>query len=79
MVYNTLNRIKWTGKLDNCEVVIVHRNSADNKKTIKGRNITEIKKGYFLYKNTREIYIPMHRILEVRLHGKIVWKRLSNP
>jgi uncharacterized protein (UPF0248 family) len=75
MVYNILNRLKWTGKLRNCEVVILHRGAERDRKTIKGGCITEVKKGYFLYKNREETHIPMHRILEVRVKGEVVWKR----
>jgi uncharacterized protein (UPF0248 family) len=82
MVYNLLNRLKWTNKLMDCEVVVLHRGAKDNKKTIPGTRITEIKKGYFLYSKDsdkkQEVYIPMHRILEVRLENRTVWKKSLN-
>lgn len=77
MVYNVLNRLKWTGKLKDCEVVILHRGAEGDRKTIKGRNIGEVKKGHFLYGDGKETHIPYHRVLEVRAGGKVVWKRRS--
>ena len=76
MVYNTLNKLKWTKKLDGCEIIILHRGAKDNKKKIFGNEITEIKKSYFCYRHgNKEIFIPLHRVLEVRVEGKVLWKR----
>ncbi len=50
MVYNTLNRLKWTGRLPECRVVILHRGAPKDEKSILGRDITEIKKSHFLYR-----------------------------
>lgn len=78
MAFQTLNKLKWTDKLDRCEVVIVHRVAENDRKTIPGEKITEVKKGYFQYKNTEtreETTIPMHRVREIRVEGKTVWKK----
>lgn len=50
MVYNVLNKLKWTGKLGDCKVVILHRGAPKNEKLILGKDITEIKKSHFLYR-----------------------------
>ncbi len=77
MVYGTLSRLKWVGGLENCEIVIRHRGAPDNKKTIAGKKVTEVKKSYFYYKGKggKEVCIPLHRVLEVRLEGKVIWER----
>ncbi len=76
MVFNTLNRLKWTGKLDSCEIAIVHRGAKDNRKMIDGKQVTTVKKGYFCFKDGhQEIYIPNHRVIEIILGGEIIWKR----
>ena len=78
MVYETLNRLKWKGGLEDCEIVILHRGAPDDKKVIPGKSVTEVKKSYFYYrdsKSERETYIPLHRVLEIRLGGKVLWKR----
>ena len=82
MVYRTLGRLKWVGGLEDCEIVILHRGAPEDRKIISGKDVTEIKKSYFYYKDGKnhgtETRIPMHRILEVKLKGKIVWKRTGS-
>lgn len=80
MAYNTLNKLKWTNKLDKCEIIIKHRGAKNNIKNISGPDVTEIKKSYFCYKdNDKETFIPLHRILEIKFEGKIIWKRKNKP
>lgn len=75
MVFQTLNRLKWTGKLGSAEVVFIHRGAPGDIKTIKGNSIAEVRKGYIVYRNARETVIPLHRIVEVRLSGEVIWRR----
>ena len=76
MVFNTLNMLKWAGQLAGCEVVILHRGAAGDRKSISGGSITEVKKSYFLFREVgRETFIPNRRVLEIRAGGKVVWKR----
>jgi uncharacterized protein (UPF0248 family) len=78
MVFQALNKLKWTGKLDRCEVIILHRGAPGDRKTIQGSRITELKKSYFSYDSGREeVTIPLHRIREIRVDGKVVWKKLT--
>jgi len=77
-VANLLNRLKWAEKLPESEVVIRHRGAPDDAKRIKGEHITEIKKGHFSYMSTetnQENHIPMHRVLEIWIDEKLVWKK----
>lgn len=75
MASDVLNKLKWTGKLKGCEIVIRHRGAESDEKTVSGSDVTEVKKSYFLYRNGKETFIPMHRILEIKLNGKSIWKR----
>ena len=75
MVFQVLNKLKWKGGLESCEIVILHRGAPGDRKAIPGSKVTEIKRSYFSYKNRRETTIPLHRILEIRLEEKILWKR----
>jgi len=76
MVFQILNKLKWTNQLQESEIIILHRGGKDNKKVIPGKAITEVKKSYFLYRNQgRETFIPNHRILEIKLKNKILWER----
>jgi uncharacterized protein (UPF0248 family) len=76
MAYNTLNKLKWTGKLEQCVVVVLHRGAEHDRKLVSGKDITEVKRSYFTYRNGKETTIPMHRVIEIRC-GEVAWKR--NP
>ncbi len=77
MVFEVLNRLKWEGGLGECEIVIRHRGAPGDVLTIPGKSLTELKRDHFIYTNERgeETFIPLHRILEVRSGGKVLWKR----
>ncbi len=78
MAFDTLNRLKWTGKLPACDVVILHRGAPADRKVINGRRITQVKKSFFYYKDKEggdERFIPMHRVMEIRAGGETIWKR----
>lgn len=76
MVFQALNKLKWKGDLDQAEVVVLSRGSPNDRKTIPGRNIIGIKRSHFYYRdNDRETFIPNHRVLEIRIEGKTIWKR----
>jgi uncharacterized protein (UPF0248 family) len=79
MVFQVLNKLKWKGGLESCEIIILHRGAPCNRKTIHGSQVTEIRRSYFSYKNGRETTIPLHRIQEVRLEEKVLWKRKQRP
>ncbi len=79
MVFETLNKLKWTGKLEKAEIVFVHRGAEGDKKIISGKNITDIKRSHFYYKdNEHETHIPNHRVLEIRMGGKVLWKKRTS-
>ncbi|HDD46389.1 MAG TPA: DUF504 domain-containing protein [Candidatus Aenigmarchaeota archaeon] len=77
MVYNTINKLKWTNKLGRCKIIFVHRGATNNIKTISGDQITEVRKTYFCYKsNGKETFIPYHRVKMIKIDGRVIWKRL---
>ncbi|RLJ06255.1 MAG: hypothetical protein DRP13_02990 [Candidatus Aenigmatarchaeota archaeon] len=75
MVFQVLNKLKWTGKIGEAKIIILHRGAPENKKTVYGKNIKELKKSYFIYKNKEETFIPLHRVLEVWVKNRLVWKK----
>lgn len=76
MVFQTLNKLKWTGKITMCEIVILHRGAPSDRKIISGDKLTEIKRSYFSYDSDKEeVTIPLHRVLEILVDGKVIWKR----
>jgi uncharacterized protein (UPF0248 family) len=81
MVYRVLGRLLWNEEINDAEIIIIHRGGLKNKKIICGRDVTSIKKSYLVYRDSRgeETTIPLHRVLEVRLKGKPLWKRKEKP
>ncbi|NIO23150.1 MAG: DUF504 domain-containing protein [Candidatus Aenigmarchaeota archaeon] len=76
MVFQTLNRLKWKGDLEKAEIDILSRGSPEDRKTIPGNRVTNIKRSHFYFKdNDRETFIPNHRVLEIRKEGRTIWKR----
>ena len=79
MLFDVLNKLKWSGKLKDCEITILHRGAENNRKVITGEKITLLKKRHFCYGNGEETFIPLHRVLEVRLDGRLLWKSRKSP
>ena len=78
MVFQTLNRLKWASGLADARIVILHRGTPENRKVIEGKDVTEVKRSYFVFsKAGRETVIPNHRVLEVALEKKVIWKRTA--
>ena len=77
MVFEVLNRLKWKGGLEDCEIVIRHRGAPGDVLTLSGSSLTELKRDHFMYINEmgEETFIPLHRILEVRSGSKVLWKK----
>jgi len=78
MAYNELNRLKWTGRLADARVTIRHRGAPNDEMAVSGRDITEVRKTFFLYRNDRdgdEVHIPMHRILKIESEGRVLWQK----
>ncbi|CAB3288416.1 conserved protein of unknown function [Methanocaldococcus lauensis] len=79
MLKEILNKIFWhpnyKDKIDNFEIVIIHRGAEENKKIIPLEDV-ELKGNYLIYEDT---YIPLHRILEIRNKktGEILYKKLG--
>jgi uncharacterized protein (UPF0248 family) len=81
MVYETLNRLKWTGKLDRCEITVLHRGAPGDRMVISGRDLTAVRKSCFYYRkgsSGREVLIPLHRVMEIRSGGEKIWERKTS-
>ena len=77
-VFDVLNKLKWAGKLKDCEITILHRGAEGDRKVIKGGKVSLLKKHHFCYRNGEETFIPLHRVLEVRMKGRLLWKSRKN-
>jgi uncharacterized protein (UPF0248 family) len=68
-----INKLKWDKKENPKEYVFYYL----DKKELKQLKFEEIKRldGTFLVVGEDETYIPMHRVREVRMLGKLIWRR----
>lgn len=58
---------KLMNTLKDCLVLIIHRGAPNDEKLIDGASITQVKKSGFFYREAgKEVFIPAHRIKEVR-------------
>lgn len=75
-----LNKLKWHPDFDlnEAEVTILHRGAPSDKRTIRGRNILDLEKGFMIVKGGNdEVRIPYHRILEIKTPDKTVWQETA--
>lgn len=79
-----LNKIFWDKRLNVEDYVLtfIHRGIENNKKTIPCKSIIRVGKSWFIYrniKNMEEVFIPYHRVLEIKnvKTGKVLWKKVS--
>ena len=74
---DVFSKYKFSGSngLSRLEIVILHRGAPNNRKTISGKDI-RVYRTYFEYFDGFEwIYIPFHRILEIREGNKVIWRK----
>ena len=73
-----LSRIKWDKNLKPEEYFIFYIDRVANKlAVIKYSDILKIDGSFMvLDKYPEEVYIPLHRIREIRRDGKLVWRRI---
>lgn len=81
-IRNILNKIRWSPYEDKDSVVIIylHRNHKPGQREVNFALIEKIGKSWFTYKrDSEEVLIPYHRILEIRdeKKGKILWRKRS--
>jgi uncharacterized protein len=71
-----LSGIVRGGAATSFEITYVHRGAPDDRVTISGSGITNVRKGSFILSD-EETQIPFHRILEVKdtRTGLIIWKK----
>ncbi len=79
-----LNKLIWDNRFNikDYSLTFIHRGAKEDKKTISCRLITKVGKSWFIYKTSQirletEIFIPFHRILEIKKSktGEILWKK----
>ncbi len=77
MVYNLLWRLKQSGRLGDCVVVVSERDSVQ--KRIYGRDVIGVDRSCLRFRGGETGYeefdMPLERVLEVRVNGKAVWRK----
>ncbi len=71
---DVLNRLKWDSNFDFSEVEVVYVDRAIGLAKIYGFEIEDIGHKFLFLKG--DVMIPMHRVVEVRHAGKVVWKKV---
>lgn len=76
-IKDLLNKIKWDEKLDKGDFVIYYLDKISNKLVGLGFNEILRLEGSFMVieKDSKETYIPLHRVREVKEKSKSVWNR----
>ena len=78
-----MNKLFWDPKekIANYDLTFIHRGALMDMKVIHGIMIKEVESFGFVYKSEKEgeIFIPFHRILEIRniKTGQILWKKIE--
>jgi hypothetical protein len=79
-----LNKIFWDKRLNVEDYVLtfIHRGVEGDKKTISCKSIIKVGRSWFIYRSTKnmgEVFIPYHRVLEIKniKTGKVLWKKAS--
>ena len=79
MPYDILNRLAIQGKLQDCSITFIHKNSADKKKTIQGRDITEVSRSGIEYSGgeagKEHFRLSFDLILGIELNGKPIFRK----
>lgn len=66
-----LNEIKWRhDALEDAEITYIHRGAPGDVMTIGGKSIVSLGRSFF---ETADPTIPYHRIVKIRLKGKLVF------
>ncbi|MBP2145056.1 uncharacterized protein (UPF0248 family) [Methanofollis sp. W23] len=61
---------------DEVEVAYLDRGAPEDRSTVRGSEIRAIERGHFIVcVRGKETFIPLHRLLEIRYQGRLMWAR----
>jgi uncharacterized protein (UPF0248 family) len=71
-----LNRLKWSGNrsLDDVVIFYLHRGAPGDMMSIKGSDIVELERSFFV---TADSKIPYHRIRRIEKAGEVLYEERS--
>lgn len=73
-----LNKLKWHSKSNyqDSKIIIIHRGAPKDVKIIKGEDVLELGHSFMRVASADgEAEIPYHRIIQIEVHGKVLWRR----
>ena len=75
MARNIVNMILWHPDMQiaETEITYIHRGVPGNLKTINGKSIAGLDRGFLIFKEGTQI--PFHRIIKITYKNKILWKK----
>ncbi len=71
---DVLNRLRWTEGLDEVTVTYLHRGAPGDRLAIKGSDIVELERSFFV---TVDSKIPYHRIRTIERRGEVLYRDRS--
>ncbi|WP_456473928.1 DUF504 domain-containing protein [Candidatus Pyrohabitans sp.] len=80
MAKRILDELKWhpAKSLKGVKITYVHRGVPGDEITISGEDILALERSFFvIQRGGRETRIPYHRIKEIRLQGKVIYRKRS--
>lgn len=75
MAKNILDMLFWHPHKDisYTKISYIHRGAPGNIKTISGRRVENMEKGFLVLED--ETHIPFHRIIKIEHNQKVIWKK----
>jgi uncharacterized protein (UPF0248 family) len=76
--HEVLNELKWHPKLklQDVKITITHRGAPNDKRTIQGSEVLELKRSFMRVASREgEVNIPYHRVLKIEARGEVLWRK----
>jgi len=78
MVRRILNELRWHPEksLEDVKITYIHRGAPGDAVTIDGRLVQRLERSHFIIERSgREVWIPYHRIVEVRKGDEVLYRK----
>jgi len=78
MVYDTLNKLLLSKRLDRVVITVFKKGAVNNREHIYGRDIVDVNRSFVKFTGGEtgyeEFSVPLERILEIEVDGKPVFR-----
>lgn len=72
VIKELINKGMWSNEREHYELVIVHRGVKGDRLVIRLSEVKEVTRGYIVLDDTM---IPLHRVVEIRYKGRVIFSR----